>query len=124
MKCYAIADTEREPDERFFSRIADLVEAGVDFIQLRAKTVDDRLAHEIALRCRRLVSKSARLLVNRRADLALAVGADGVHLPAQGIPAAAVRALGPHLMVGRSCHSLLDCRAAAEEGVDYILLGP
>ena len=68
---------------------------------------------------------SARLLVNERVDVALACGADGVHLPADSLPPAAVRALLPSgMLLGVSCHSAAEVQAAAGAGASFAVLGP
>jgi thiamine-phosphate pyrophosphorylase len=123
MKSYAIANLDAPPDEAFFRRIGELAEAGVDVVQLRARTLDARTAFGVATRIRAQIRPPTRFVVNRRADIALAAGADGVHLPADGLPAETLRRLGP-LLIGRSCHSVGDVRRAAGEGCDYALLGP
>src|SRR5262249_41952184 len=65
------------------------------------------------------------LYVNRRADIALAAGADGVHLPASGLPAARVRMAAPrNFRVGVSTHSGDEAARAIEEGADLVVLGP
>ena len=65
------------------------------------------------------------LLVSDRADVAVAADADGVHLGARSLPvAAARRAVGPALLVGRSVHNLDEAGQAEEDGASYILLGP
>jgi thiamine-phosphate pyrophosphorylase len=65
------------------------------------------------------------LLVNDRIDVALASGADGVHLPAAGVPPAdARRLLGPARLVGVSCHGLDDVRRARAGGADFATFGP
>lgn len=125
MKSYAIADVETEPGEEFFMRVGELVRHAVDYIQLRAKRMQDSDVLTIARRCRSLIGNGqTRFLVNGRADIALACQAHGVHLPSDGIPAQAIRSLAPDLILGRSCHTLDDCRSAAREGLDYVLLGP
>lgn len=71
------------------------------------------------------VASGLRVLASGRADLALAAAAAGVHLPADGLPVAAVRALlGPEALIGRSTHDPGEVRRAAAEGVDYVLFGP
>jgi thiamine-phosphate pyrophosphorylase len=66
-----------------------------------------------------------RLLVNDRADLALAAGADGVHLPSAGLPPGeARRLLGAGLLVGVSCHAEEDVARALAGGADYATFGP
>jgi thiamine-phosphate pyrophosphorylase len=125
MKAWAVAQLESPPGEEFFDRIAELVRLRIEFIQLRAPGLASRSIAEAALRCRQLTEGTrTKFLVSRRADIAAAVGADGVHLPAAGLPVAAVRRVDGRLLVGRSCHSVEDCAAAGREGADYVLLGP
>jgi thiamine-phosphate pyrophosphorylase len=103
-----------------------LAAAGVPALQLREKDLDDRALVELAGLARECFPAPRQLLVNGRADLAIAAGADGVHLPASGLPVAAVRrvAAGRPLLVGRSTHDLDDVRRAHEEGADYVVFGP
>src|SRR6185503_6449694 len=83
-----------------------LAGAGVPAVQLREKDLDDRACYELLRELRRALPH-ARLLVNGRADLALAAGADGVHLPADGIPTAVLRRrFGDALLIGRSTHTV------------------
>ena len=64
------------------------------------------------------------MLVNDRADVAIAAGADGVHLRADGPPVARVRTLASRdWIVGRSVHSVAEARAASQDGADYLLFG-
>lgn len=125
MQSYAIANCDSEPDEGYFLRVRELVEAGIEWIQLRAKSLEDARVYAIGQKLRDLTrGGSTRLMVNSRADIAAAISADGVHLPARGLPITAARMLGGGLIVGRSCHSVEDCREAADQGADYVLLGP
>ncbi|HEU5161688.1 MAG TPA: thiamine phosphate synthase [Thermoanaerobaculia bacterium] len=124
MKAFAIANTDAPPDEGFYGRIERLAGAGVDFILLRDKGLDDAARFRNAERCRGLVRSPSKLLVHARADLAVATGADGIHLPSAALPADVVRKIAPGLIVGRSCHSVVECAAAAREGLAYALLGP
>ncbi|HTN53710.1 MAG TPA: thiamine phosphate synthase [Anaeromyxobacter sp.] len=65
------------------------------------------------------------LLVNDRLDVALAAGADGVHLPSAGVsPADARRLLGPGALVGVSCHGAEDVRRARDGGASFATFGP
>lgn len=99
--------------------------AGVDFIQLREKDLAGGALLELA---RALVAAvegtAARVLVNGRPDVAVLAGAHGVHLPAAGLPVAAVRRAFPALLVGASCHSEESARAAAAAGASLVLFGP
>jgi thiamine-phosphate pyrophosphorylase len=101
--------------------------AGVDIIQLREKGLE--AAEELALlevfagACRR---HGGLLAVNDRADVALAAGADVLHLGQDDLPVPVARQiLGPGPLIGRSSHSPAQSSlAAAEEGVDYFCAGP
>ena len=100
---------------------------GVDIVQLREKGLEAReelaLLEVFAEACRR----HGRLLaVNDRADIALAAGADVLHLGQDDLPVPAARQiLGPGPLIGRSSHSPAQAGlAAAEEGVDYFCAGP
>jgi thiamine-phosphate pyrophosphorylase len=65
------------------------------------------------------------LIINDRADIALAVDADGVHVGQEDLPLAAVRqVLGPHKIIGVSTHDLAQAREAQRSGADYIGFGP
>jgi thiamine-phosphate pyrophosphorylase len=113
-------------------RIAEAAGAGVDYIQLREKDLCSRklehLAHE-AVRAVRDNSTSAKLLINGRADIALASGADGVHLPSGELPASEIRALWTKCsrsepVIGVSAHSLADVREAEVHGASFAVLAP
>ncbi len=98
--------------------------AGVPALLIREKDLDERALFELVREVVATVDQ-AHVLVSARPDLALAAGAQGVHLPAAGLPTAAVAAgFGSRLLVGRSTHSLSEVAAAAAEGADYVFLGP
>ena len=102
------------------------LEAGAPTLQVRLKTGTDRdhlrLATTIAERCR---DAGATCLVNDRADLALAVGADGVHVGAEDMPVAVVRRLlGPEAIVGGTARDPETARALVADGATYLGVGP
>jgi len=101
-------------------------EGGASIVQLRAKHATDSVALEWAEAIREITRKlDVGFFVNDRFDLALAAGADGVHLGQEDIPPARVPAAArSRLMIGRSTHSLEQAAAACEEPVDYIAFGP
>lgn len=102
-----------------------LVDAGVEALQVREKKLDDRALYELARRVVTLAAGRMLVLVNGRADIALAAGADGVHLPAEGLPAAPLRRrCGPAFLIGRSAHTVEEVAAARGEGCDYAFFGP
>lgn len=125
MKSYAIANLAAGTDrEALLDRVEILSSLGIDVIQLRAKTLDDRELLDLALRCRDRISDEVVYLVNGRADIAIAAGADGVHLPADGVPVSLVRKLDSTLIVGVSCHSASAVAAARDDGADLAVVGP
>jgi thiamine-phosphate pyrophosphorylase len=119
------------PDSEAFDRlVATLLDAGVRMLQIREKAlatpaVADRTARAVAVARRRAEAAAALVIVNDRADVAVAVGADGVHVGASDLPTAlARRVLGPHGLVGRTAHSVAEAVAAAADGADYLGIGP
>lgn|GEM_PF-254282 len=116
---------ESGPGDRASGWFAALAAAGVDALQLREKHLDDRSFYQLARSARAALPAPALLLVNGRADVALAAGADGVHLPADGVPATAVRArFGGGLLIGVSTHRLEEVERARRDGADYVVFGP
>lgn len=101
------------------------MKAKVKLIQLRDKTQDTAGFYKNALLIRRLVKNKALYIINDRLDIAQSAQADGVHLGQDDLPVKAARAiLGPHKIIGKSCHSLKQAIQAEREGVDYISIGP
>ena len=98
-----------------------IVAEGVDAIQVRDKSADDRTLLEFA---RAVRSLGICVIVNDRVDIALASGADGVHLGAADLPVAAARRLAPGLMIGATCRSRDDAVAARDAGASYVGVGP
>jgi len=95
------------------------------FVQVREKIGSDRALLATARSARAALGPSVPLFVNRRLDAALAAGADGVHLPADGLPLKRVRSASPRgFRVGLSTHSPLQAAQAIEEGADLVVLGP
>jgi len=99
---------------------------GARIVQLRAKHATDRQALAWAAAIRALVTAHGALFfVNDRFDLALAAGADGVHLGQHDLSPACVPASArAQLLVGRSTHTLEQARVACGEPVDYVAFGP
>ncbi len=116
--------TPDRPDLADF--LAACIEGGVDVVQLRDKDLDARLliarAGVAAEVCR---AHGVPFVLNDRPDLALEVGADGVHVGQDDAPVSlARRILGPGAIVGLSTHTESDLAAAAAEDVSYISAGP
>lgn len=124
-KLYPITD-RRLSGLSHAEQVARLIEGGAAFIQLREKHLSPREFYreaEDALKVAR--ARSAKLIINDRADIALAIGADGVHLGQDDMPPEAARALlGEGAVIGFSTHSVEQAIAAARLPLDYIAVGP
>ena len=104
--------------------IDEILARGVDVVQLREKDLDGGPLLARARRLREICDRhGARLLINGRADVARAAGADGVHLPGGGLPVAKARELLPvGAVVGCSVHDRQQLERA--HGADYVIFGP
>ena len=109
-----------------FSLTHRCLAGGADCIQLRAKAVDDDRFFALALEFVKVCKKAGvPAIINDRVDIAIAAGADGVHLGQNDLPVDQARKLQlAPLIVGRSTHSLQQLHAACEELPTYVSLGP
>jgi thiamine-phosphate pyrophosphorylase len=106
--------------------IAAAARAGVDLVQIRERGLDDHALLALTREARDAVQGTrARVVVNGRSDIALAAGADGVHLRGDSIAASRVRSLvPPDFVIGRSVHSEAEAAAVEREGgCDYLIFG-
>jgi thiamine-phosphate pyrophosphorylase len=117
---YFVCDAQ--PDSLLRGALA----GGVDIVQLRIKRARDEEILAAAARFRALCDEhDALLVINDRPDLAVAAGADGVHVGQDDISVAAARTtVGPDRLVGLSTHTPAQVDAASHAGVDYIGVGP
>jgi thiamine-phosphate pyrophosphorylase len=118
-------------DARGFERLVEsLLEAGVRMLQIRDKDLPvpvlaERARAAVEIARRRHPDGRAIVVVNDRADVAVAVGADGVHTGADDLPLAMVRrVIGPRALLGRTAHDLAEARAAVLDGADCLGVGP
>jgi thiamine-phosphate pyrophosphorylase len=125
-RLYLVTDRHSSKTRPLEDAIDEACSAGVRAVQLREKDLDARSLYDLAARLRRITaSHGAALFINDRVDIAMAVGADGVHSPENGFPPAAARRIaGRQILAGASTHSLERAREAEEDGADFITFGP
>jgi thiamine-phosphate pyrophosphorylase len=124
-KLYLVTDRRQIVGQSLLKATEDALKGGVKAIQLREKDLGTRELLRLAYEMRSLTLKyDARLFINDRADIAVAVDADGVHLGQQSVPPFALRRLAPRLIIGVSTHNINEARKAEEDGADFITLGP
>ncbi len=125
-RLYAITDFKRWSEDEL-TRIKEACRGGADIIQLRSKTLDRDILIETGKAIRDVTAEEGVLfIVNDDPEIALAVGADGVHLGQDDRPISAARKIfgKKHLLIGKSTHSVEQAIAAEKEGADYIGIGP
>lgn len=120
-----------EQKRQLLRKIAECVAAGVDYIQLREKDLSTRALEELGRAAVALLlpGSNTSLLINSRADVALACGAHGVHLPANDLPASESRAIFgsagvAHPVIAVSTHSVKELSYAEAHGADFAVFGP
>ncbi len=123
---YLISDRHQTGGRPLGPLIQQAVKAGIRAVQLRERDLSTRsllaLAEEVQGYTR---ASGAALFVNDRGDLAMALGAEGVHLRSDSMPVGAARKLlGPERLIGVSTHSVEEVVKAEGEGADFAVLGP
>jgi thiamine-phosphate pyrophosphorylase len=136
LKLYYITDRRqfpgdrREREQRLLAKIATCAAAGVEYIQLREKDLEVRALEDLARKAMEAVGGSrTQLLINSRTDVALACGAQGVHLPANDLAASEVRSIFARAgrsdaVIGVSAHSASDVALAEAHGASFAVFGP
>ena len=116
---------ESVPLDTLLDIIQKSVAGGVDVVQLREKSSSGKLFYEKALAVKQLLQTTGvPLIINDRVDVALAIGADGVHVGQSDLPLQAVKKIIPETMiVGISAANLDEALEAERNGADYIGVG-
>ena len=111
---------------RLFALVGACVLARIALIQLREKRLRPRVLYELARRAAELTrGTQTRLLINDRADIALAAGADGVHLTTRSLDPLVVRRIAPRdFLIGVSTHSLGEAQTVRASDADFAVFGP
>jgi thiamine-phosphate pyrophosphorylase len=125
--------------EILVKQIAAAIDAGVDWVQVRERELPARALGEIVRAAVRMSSERfvrqpevprARIIVNDRLDIAVAAGADGVHLGGESLPVSEINkmrgsgVLSEGFLIGASCHWVEGAKSAEREGADYVFFGP
>jgi len=124
---YLITDRRQLPTGRsLLQQVEAALQGGVRAVQLREKDLSAAELLPLAQALRTLTRNyAAKLLINDRIDVALAVEADGVHLGGHSLPPACARALlGPDRLIGVSTHQIEEIAVAADAGADFVTFGP
>ncbi|MFL6467370.1 MAG: thiamine phosphate synthase [Pyrinomonadaceae bacterium] len=129
---YLITEGRSTP-ENFQQKISEIlnivkaaVDAGISMIQIREKEISAKQLFELTAAAAAITSSSStKLLVNGRFDISRIAGAEGVHLPENGIPVPRVRRTMPKpFLIGASVHSPENAKRVWEHGADFIVFGP
>ena len=111
--------------EEFLTRVKAAVDGGVDILQLRCKDLEALPYLRLAERMKPIAAAAGiPFIINDRPDVALAVGADGVHLGQNDLPVEQARRVLPTAMIGRSSHQPADAERAIVERATYFAVGP
>jgi thiamine-phosphate pyrophosphorylase len=137
---YYITDRSQFPGDEIsrwrllLDKVGEAVDCGVDLVQLREKDLSPRRleagAREAVGRVQKRPAGKTRLLINSRSDVALACGADGVHLRSGDVSPGEARLLWPSVpahqppVIAVSCHSPAEVERARVAGADFVVLGP
>ncbi len=123
---YAVAGFEEFHSGGSFRFLKELIAAGAGMIQLRDKDIDDKALLDRAVRtAKKFDEKKSLYVINDRVDIALAAGADVVHLGQDDMPVAAARGIaGGRIRIGLSSHSYAQAMEGLEQSPDYLAVGP
>ncbi len=126
----AFAGSAEAQTRLLLEKMENAARAGVDWIQIREKDLTGRELAALVDEALRRIARPCRILVNDRLDVAMAVGAGGVHLGEQSMRLEDARRFveekncGEDFLVGVSAHSLEAAQAAEKDGADYVIFGP
>ena len=105
--------------------VAAIAAAGAKIVQIREKSLPDSAMFELVQQCKEITDRYRMLLiVDDRVDIAIAAGADGVHLGQEDFPLTAARKLAPELLFGISTHNADEIKKALADGCSYLNIGP
>jgi thiamine-phosphate pyrophosphorylase len=123
---YLVTDRGILGGRDLFKAVEDAIQGGASLIQLREKDISSRGFYDLAMQMKKLVnSYNVPLIINDRLDIALAVGADGLHIGQDDLPLGIARKiLGPDKIIGYSVSNLEEALYGEKNGADYLGAGP
>ncbi len=122
---YPVISSEFTLDRDVISVLKAIAEGGAKIVQLREKNKSKREILELAGKYREITAEFGMLLIiNDHVDIALIVGADGVHLGQDDLPVEDARSIAPDLILGCSTHNFEEIADAEAVGASYINIGP
>lgn len=125
LSLYLVTDRQLAGQRDLADLIQKAIAGGVTVIQLREKDLPAREFYELALKIKQSIPPGIPLIINDRLDIALASGADGLHLGQSDLPAAVARqCLGPEAIIGLSAENLDQLKEASRLPVDYLAISP
>lgn len=105
--------------------VAAIAAGGAKIVQIREKNLSDKLLLELIKKCKPIIDRHNMLLiVDDRVDIAIAAGADGVHLGQDDFPLIEAKKLAPNLLFGISTHNEDEIKTALADGCSYLNIGP
>ena len=124
-RLYLVTDRDLMSSSTLEEGVEQAIQGGVTLVQLREKDCSSREFYELGLRVKKITERyNAPLIINDRVDIALAVGAAGVHVGQGDLPCKVVREIvGPDMIVGVSAATLDEAVQAEEDGADYLGVG-
>ena len=105
--------------------VADIASGGAKIVQIREKNLPDSIVFDLVKKCRIITDKfNMLLIVDDRLDIAMAAGADGVHLGQDDFPLSEAKKLAPEMLFGISTHNAEEISAALAGNCGYLNIGP
>ena len=122
---YLVTDQQLMSTENLETAVEKAIEGGVTMVQLREKSSSARRFYEQAIRIRKITERyKVPLIVNDRIDIALAIGANGIHIGQSDIPALVARKIiGKDMLLGVSVSTVREALQAKQDGADYLGVG-
>ena len=122
---YPVVSSEFCNNRNVCDIVAGIAAAGAKIVQIREKNLSDSSMFELVKKCKEITDRSGMLLiVDDRVDIAVATGADGVHLGQEDFPLTEAKKLAPEMLFGVSTHNAEEIHRALSDNCGYLNIGP